>query len=83
MGPIVALYRFVGKVVAADNRCFKFDHVFGMESAQREVYETTTRPLVERCLDGFNATVLAYGQTGSGKTWTVGNAYTVRRFCRD
>lgn len=66
------------QVVAGDSRCFRFDHVFGVDSAQEEVYRRTTQPLVERCLDGFNATVLAYGQTGSGKTWTVGNAYTVR-----
>lgn len=65
------------KIVAGDSRCFRFDHVFGVESTQQEVYDKTTHPLVERCLDGFNATILAYGQTGSGKTWTVGNAYTV------
>lgn len=66
-------------MVAGDNRCFHFDNVFGVDSTQEEVYRTTTLPLVERCLDGFNATVLAYGQTGSGKTWTVGNAYTVNQ----
>ncbi|CAM9268828.1 unnamed protein product, partial [Choristocarpus tenellus] len=64
------------QVVAGDN-CFRFDHVFDSESTQEEVYRKTTLPLVERCLDGYNATVFAYGQTGSGKTWTVGNAYSV------
>lgn len=64
-------------MVVGDNRCFKFDNVFATDSSQEEVYRKTTLPLVKRCLDGFNATVLAYGQTGSGKTWTVGNAYVV------
>lgn len=52
--------------------------MFGADSTQEQVYRSTTLPLVNRCLEGYNATVLAYGQTGSGKTFTVGNAYTVR-----
>ena len=65
-------------VVTGDNRRRKFDHVFGADSTQEQVYRRTTLPLVKRCLEGYNATVLAYGQTGSAKTFTVGNAYTVR-----
>ncbi|CAN0169115.1 unnamed protein product, partial [Discosporangium mesarthrocarpum] len=65
------------QVVAAGDRCFQFDYVFGTESSQESVYQRTTRPLVERFIEGYNATVFAYGQTGSGKTFTVGNAYTV------
>eukprot|EP00752_Nemacystus_decipiens_P009306 g8317.t1 len=64
-------------VVTGDSRRRKFDHVFGADSTQEQVYRSTTLPLVNRCLEGYNATVLAYGQTGSGKTFTVGNAYTV------
>lgn len=30
------------------------------------------RPLLFRCLEGYNASILAYGQTGSGKTFTMG-----------
>lgn len=65
-------------VITGDSRRRKFDHVFGADSTQEQVYRSTTLPLVNRCLEGYNATVLAYGQTGSGKTFTVGNAYTVR-----
>lgn len=65
-------------IVTGDSRRRKFDHVFGSDSTQEQVYRRTTLPLVNRCLEGYNATVLAYGQTGSGKTFTVGNAYTVR-----
>ena len=38
------------------------------------MFAKCARPLVEGCLEGFNATVLAYGQTGSGKTHTMLNA---------
>ena len=32
-------------------------------------------PVIEKCFDGYNATVFCYGQTGSGKTHTIfGNA---------
>lgn len=69
-------------IITGDRRRRKFDHVFGADSTQEQVYRSTTLPLVNRCLEGYNATVLAYGQTGSGKTFTVGNAYTVRTRAR-
>ncbi|XP_064077549.1 kinesin-like protein KIF19 isoform X2 [Macrobrachium nipponense] len=50
---------------------FMFDRLFGEESTQKEVYEETTKPLVEDVLKGFNATVFAYGATGAGKTFTM------------
>ena len=53
-------------------RCFAFDHAFGPESRQEEVYETCVRPLIKDCVKGYNCTVFAYGQTGSGKTFTIG-----------
>ncbi|CAM9590810.1 unnamed protein product, partial [Ectocarpus sp. 8 AP-2014] len=64
-------------IITGDSRRRKFDNVFGADSTQEQVYRSTALPLVRRCLEGFNATILAYGQTGSGKTHTVGNAYTV------
>ncbi|KAJ3161699.1 hypothetical protein HDU86_006469 [Geranomyces michiganensis] len=53
-------------------KSFTYDHVFDTLSTQEEVYEGCCRPLVDRFLEGFNATVLAYGQTGSGKTHSMG-----------
>eukprot|EP00557_Chaetoceros_sp_GSL56_P014628 CAMPEP_0176486142 /NCGR_PEP_ID=MMETSP0200_2-20121128/5412_1 /TAXON_ID=947934 /ORGANISM="Chaetoceros sp., Strain GSL56" /LENGTH=1269 /DNA_ID=CAMNT_0017882827 /DNA_START=298 /DNA_END=4107 /DNA_ORIENTATION=- len=50
---------------------FTFDHVFPSSAGQEQVYDTCVIPLVESCLEGYNATVLAYGQTGSGKTHTI------------
>ncbi|SCV04615.1 LAME_0H19834g1_1 [Lachancea meyersii CBS 8951] len=50
---------------------FVFDRVFRMDASQLEVYEATTRPLLDAVLDGFHGTVFAYGATGCGKTYTV------------
>lgn len=50
---------------------FAFDRVFDENATQTEVYEATTRSLLDSVLDGYNATVFAYGATGCGKTHTI------------
>ncbi|RVE68157.1 hypothetical protein OJAV_G00088960 [Oryzias javanicus] len=50
---------------------FYFDHVFGEESSNEEVYQRTAHPLVQHMFRGGNATCFAYGQTGAGKTHTM------------
>ncbi|KAL7752651.1 hypothetical protein RI367_001653 [Sorochytrium milnesiophthora] len=67
----VAYVRGTPQVVIGADRSFTFDHVFAPECSQGDVYQCV-RPLLERFVDGYNATVLAYGQTGSGKTFSMG-----------
>lgn len=50
---------------------FTFDASYAMESTQAEFFKKSVSPLVDSCLEGYNATIIAYGQTGSGKTHTV------------
>lgn len=50
---------------------FVFDQLFDVLTTQNEVYCSTTRPLLDSILDGYNATVFAYGATGCGKTHTI------------
>ncbi|MCJ1464950.1 kinesin-like protein Klp5 [Pseudocyphellaria aurata] len=50
---------------------FGFDRVFDENTTQGDVYEATTRNLLDSVLDGYNATVFAYGATGCGKTHTI------------
>ncbi|XP_042223542.1 kinesin-like protein KIF19 isoform X3 [Homarus americanus] len=50
---------------------FAYDRLFGEDSNQKEVYEDTTKPLVNDVVNGFSATVFAYGATGAGKTFTM------------
>ena len=53
---------------------FEFDFIFSEEITQKEIYECTTEKLINKVMEGFNATVFAFGATGSGKTYTmVGN----------
>ncbi|EGF83831.1 hypothetical protein BATDEDRAFT_8409, partial [Batrachochytrium dendrobatidis JAM81] len=53
-------------------KSFTFDYVFDPLTTQDLLYADCVAPLVDRFLEGFNATVLAYGQTGSGKTYSMG-----------
>ncbi len=50
---------------------FVFDKLFDEDVEQQEVYESTTKPLLDTVLEGFNSTVFAYGATGCGKTHTI------------
>lgn len=50
---------------------FAFDHVFGVDSTQPQVFDMLGMPLLDKAFEGYNATVFAYGQTGSGKTHTM------------
>jgi excinuclease UvrABC helicase subunit UvrB len=57
--------------VIVRDHAFQFDHVYGPEVQQPQIYADLGGPIVQHALRGFNGTILAYGQTGSGKTFTV------------
>lgn len=50
---------------------FAFDRVFNDQATNEEVFEHTTKPVVESVLDGYNCSVFAYGATSAGKTHTM------------
>ncbi|XP_051898872.1 kinesin-like protein KIF18A isoform X2 [Pristis pectinata] len=50
---------------------FVFDRVFNENCTQQEVFEYTTKHILEGVLNGYNCSVFAYGATGSGKTHTM------------
>ncbi|XP_035538141.1 kinesin-like protein KIF18A isoform X2 [Morone saxatilis] len=50
---------------------FVFDHVFGEDSTQVDIFENTTKVVLDGVMNGFNSTVFAYGATGAGKTHTM------------
>ncbi|KAJ3118361.1 kinesin-like protein Klp5 [Phlyctochytrium bullatum] len=45
---------------------YAFDRVFSEEATQQDVFEATTKPLIDDVLRGYNATLFAYGATGCG-----------------
>eukprot|EP00092_Neocalanus_flemingeri_P041698 GFUD01045417.1.p1 GENE.GFUD01045417.1~~GFUD01045417.1.p1 ORF type:complete len:841 (+),score=290.25 GFUD01045417.1:73-2595(+) len=59
-------------VLAAANKIYNFDQIFGSEVCQEDIYRELVNNVVQKVLEGFNATVFAYGQTGTGKTFTMG-----------
>ncbi|KAG2192379.1 hypothetical protein INT46_009274 [Mucor plumbeus] len=60
------------QILVGTDKSFTYDYVFNTDSEQQQVYETSASPLLEKFIEGFNATILAYGQTGSGKTFSMG-----------
>ena len=63
--------RYGGNGRRSKDQTFGFDRVFDENATQGDVYEATTRNLLDSVLDGYNATVFAYGATGCGKTHTI------------
>jgi hypothetical protein len=54
-----------------EDKNFTFDHCYGADSTQPQVYSDLGRPVVTQALDGFNGTIFAYGQTGTGKSFSM------------
>lgn len=52
-------------------KTYTYDHVFGPDATQQDVYRGVVEPIVDEVLQGYNCTVFAYGQTGTGKTHTM------------
>ncbi|XP_011172425.1 kinesin-like protein KIF18A [Solenopsis invicta] len=50
---------------------FIFDRVFDSTSTNTDVFEGSTKSLINSLLDGYNCSVFAYGATGAGKTHTM------------
>uniref|UniRef100_A0A672F4L4 Kinesin-like protein n=1 Tax=Salarias fasciatus TaxID=181472 RepID=A0A672F4L4_SALFA len=50
---------------------FVFDHVFGENATQVDIFENTMKVVLDSVMNGFNCTVFAYGATGAGKTHTM------------
>ncbi|ORX53097.1 kinesin-domain-containing protein [Hesseltinella vesiculosa] len=62
------------QILIGTDKSFTFDYVFDTVTPQDDVYTSAAKPLLDKFLEGFNATILAYGQTGSGKTYSMGTS---------
>lgn len=54
-------------------RRFAFDHVFGPDQTQRDVWEHL-QETIDSALGGYNVAILCYGQSGAGKSYTMGTS---------
>ena len=54
-----------------DTKTFNYDHIYPEDSNQQEIFEETSKNVVQSVLNGYNGTIFAYGQTGTGKTYTM------------
>jgi kinesin family protein 18/19 len=50
---------------------FIFDRVFNENATNQEIFDETTKSIIDGVLNGYNCTVFAYGATGAGKTHTM------------
>uniref|UniRef100_A0A6A7FXA6 Kinesin-like protein KIF18A n=1 Tax=Hirondellea gigas TaxID=1518452 RepID=A0A6A7FXA6_9CRUS len=50
---------------------FLFEAIFGPESTNQDIFENTTKDILDTLLEGYNCSVFAYGATGAGKTFTM------------
>ena len=50
---------------------FIFDRVFDENATNQDVFDHTTKSILDGVLNGYNCTVFAYGATGAGKTHTM------------
>ncbi len=57
---------------------FSYDKTFGESSTTRQVYDDTSKGIVESVVRGLNGTIFAYGQTSSGKTFTMQGSGTLQ-----
>ena len=48
-----------------------FDFSFSPSIGQKEIFNNTTKFLVDKVINDLNATVFAYGVTGAGKAYTL------------
>lgn len=50
---------------------FQFSRIFPPATAQRELFVSTTKPVIKAAFEGKSGLVFAYGVTNSGKTYTI------------
>ncbi|XP_049817290.1 centromere-associated protein E isoform X2 [Aethina tumida] len=53
------------------NEPYSFDCIFNVDKTNKDIYNTSVKPLISSAMEGFNSTIFAYGQTSSGKTHTM------------
>lgn len=61
----------VGTKITVGDKTYEFDRIH-TQTTQRNLFNSSVLPLLERFISGIDVSIIAYGQTGSGKTYTMG-----------
>eukprot|EP00835_Amoeboradix_gromovi_P004875 NODE_411_length_9170_cov_0.431154.p1 type:complete len:588 gc:universal NODE_411_length_9170_cov_0.431154:3425-1662(-) len=64
------IVEFQSNQIKVKDKSFTFDHVFGTESTQNQIFDNISSN-IDAIIDGYNSTIFVYGQTSSGKTFTM------------
>ena len=51
------------KITCGEDREYLFDQVYIEESTKNDIFDNSVKNNLDKCLEGYNFTVLAYGQT--------------------
>ena len=57
--------------IRAKEQFLTYDYAFDKNETQENIFNNTTKFLINGVVNGYNATVFAYGATGAGKTYTM------------
>ena len=50
---------------------YYFNDIFTEKNNNKDVFDTSIKPIINNIMKGYNSTALAYGVTGTGKTHTI------------
>ena len=50
---------------------YTFNGIFEIDTPKEVFYERTTKPIIDKVLEGYNGSIICYGETGTGKTYTI------------
>ena len=50
---------------------YNFDALFEEKSSQEEIYNISSKGIINKILSGYNGAIICFGQTGMGKTYTI------------
>lgn len=54
-----------------EKKTFQFDNLFDINSTQKEIFDKTSKHVIDGVLSGYNGTIFSFGQSGTGKTYTM------------
>jgi len=56
-----------------ESKKFIFDKIFSENASQSEIFETTSKNIIDKVISGYNGAIILYGQSSTGKSYTLFN----------